>query len=53
MSTSHHSEVGGYVQPSPEEITAQKKRNLAIAFSLAGFSILSVVLMLYKLGLIG
>jgi len=40
VSDPQNPEVGGYVTPTPEELAAQKKRNLAIALSLGGFIIL-------------
>lgn len=39
-----------YVEPTPEELKAQKKRNVAIALGLAGFMCLVFMLMLIKSG---
>ncbi len=49
MSDPQNPEIGGYVKPTAEELTAQKKRNLAIAVSLAGFVILIVMTVVLKI----
>ena len=50
MSNPYNSEIEGYYEPTAEELTARKKRNLAIAGCLFGFVAFVFVLMLYKLG---
>ena len=50
MSNPYNSKIEGYYEPTPEEITARKKRNFAIAACLFGFVGFVFLLMLYKLG---
>ncbi len=53
MSDPYNSEIDGYYTPSTEELSARKKRNVAIAVCLFGFVVFVFLLMLYKLGVFG
>ena len=43
-------EILEYVDPSPAELKARNKRNVAIALCLAAFMMLVFLLLLYKYG---
>lgn len=53
MTDPYHSEIDGYHEPTADELAARKKRNVAIALSLAGFVVFVFLLMLYKTGVFG
>lgn len=46
-------EIVEYVVPTPEELRARGKRNVAIALGLAGFMLLVFVMMLLQSGFFG
>ncbi len=50
---SEHPEIIGYVEPTPEQIKAQKSRSIAIALALFAFVAAVMGLMLYKFGYFG
>lgn len=50
MTDPQNPEVLEYVAPSPAELKARNKRNIAIALCLAGFMLLVFLLLLYKYG---
>ena len=53
MSDPQNPDIIEYVEPTPAELQARKKRNVAIALALAGFMALVFFLLLYKSGYFG
>ncbi len=53
MSDPRNLEIIDYIEPSPQELKAQKSRNLAIAGGLFGFVAIVFLLMLYKFDVLG
>lgn len=53
MNNPHESRLDGYVTPTPEQLSAQKRRSLAIGGALAAFCALVFALMVVKIKSMG